>query len=268
MLMAPDSSKSTLKGWLKAGRVAVDGQEENKPHRVLAPGQEIVLGSKEKRGFDELPPLFQDDSLIVIDKPEGLLSVATDKGVGISAHDILKERFRPERVYVVHRLDRGTSGVMLFALSLPCLNGLKALLEERNVSRTYMAIVEGILEGEGAWESYLWEDKVFQVHSSQNPKNGRLAITHYEALDHRNGMTLVKFRLETGRKHQIRVQTKEAGHPVLGDRRYGPVKDPIGRLCLHAFLLEFVHPVTGKTFTFHSPVPRDFKKLFPRGLDA
>lgn len=263
LAMAPGSSRNTLRKWLQLGRITVDGKKEAHSKIAVQPGQIIELADKEKKEKGPIDLLYSDKHLVVIDKSAGLLSVATEKGDEISAHWLLKKHFYPKKVFVVHRLDKGTSGVMLFALSEEGFTDLKEQLAKREMKRKYTAILEGSLKENGKWESYLWEDKNFFVHSSQDPKAGQRAVTHYLPLRDRRKYTLAQFTLETGRKHQIRVHCKEAGHLVVGDRRYGSKKNPIKRLCLHASHLEFVHPISGKKLSFDSPVPQTFLKLFP-----
>ena len=262
--MAPGSSRNTLRKWLQSGRVTIDGRKEVNSKAPVQPGQTIELKDKKKTEKGPIELLYSDKHLVAIDKSAGLLSVATEKGDEISAHWLLKKHFYPQKVFVVHRLNKGTSGVMLFALSEEGFNGLKEQLAKREMKRKYTAILEGKLEGRGKWESYLWEDKNFSVHSSQEPNSGQRAVTHYQALQTTKKYTLAQFTLETGRKHQIRVHCKEAGHLVVGDRRYGSKNNPCKRLCLHASHLAFIHPITGKELSFDSPVPQVFFKIFPR----
>ena len=151
---------------------------------------------------------------------------------------------------------------MLFALSEKAYEILKKTFEEHDIVREYTAIVEGHLpDAQGVWESYLYEDENYVVRETSDLTRGRLAITHYEVLQTNKFYSLVKFTLETGRKNQIRVQCKAAGHSIVGDLKYGAVRNPIRRLCLHARWLAFKHPITGKEMQFESPLPKEFKKL-------
>ncbi|MGE3715412.1 MAG: pseudouridine synthase [Simkaniaceae bacterium] len=241
----PDSSKATLKKWLKFGRILVDGKVVSDPRTEIRKEANVALRKKETILDLEIEVLYEDADLIVISKPEGVLSVATVYETEKTAHGVLKKLY-PE-VYPVHRLDRETSGVMVFALSKAAREGLKGLFFHHNITREYRAIVKGNLRGEGTWKSRLKEDANYFVKPDPN---GDLAITHYKAL---NTKGYVKFTLETGRKNQIRAQALEAGYPILGDQKYGGSTST--RLFLHAYRLEFVHPLTGRQMAFKARVP-------------
>ncbi|NGX58293.1 MAG: Ribosomal large subunit pseudouridine synthase D [Chlamydiae bacterium] len=256
--MAPDSSKTTLRSWLKNGRVFVDNIMVKIGATSVTPGQVITLGTKPQP--DKIKTLYSDRHLVIIDKPAGILSVATNYETTKTAHSFLKETHKSQKIHPVHRLDRDTSGVMVFALTLEARDGLKDLFETHDIHRQYHAIVEGHLENPtGKWKSYLYEDKNYHVHSTENPENAKLAITHYEVIKTTKKTSHLKLTLETGRKNQIRVHCQDAGHHVLGDKKYGPGTIPCKRLCLHAHLLQFTHPITGKKMSFESPVPKHFK---------
>ncbi len=260
--LSPASSKTTLRSWLKEGRVFVDEVEAKDGKTVLNPGQTVSLGAKKTYAEGGINVLYKDESIVIIDKPSGLLSVATVFQKEKTAHCILKEMCRPQKVYVVHRLDQDTSGVMVFALTENAYEKLKVLFEKHDIQREYTAIVEGtMVKPSGKWESYLHEDQVYFVHSSDDPDRGRHAITHYEVIQKTRRYTRLCLTLETGRKNQIRVHCQEAGHSVVGDKKYGATSNPIKRLCLHAHLLAFKHPRTGKLMTFTSPAPQEFNRL-------
>lgn len=260
--MAPQSSKTTLRSWLKEGRVSIDGQIAKTSNTPVKQGQIVALNSKPQLVAHKLRLIYEDNDLVAIEKPEGMLSVATAFEKGETAHALLKEKYHPRKVYVVHRLDQDTSGVMLFALSEQGYNSLKDIFEKHDIDRKYCAIVEGRVSPEqGSWQSYLYEDVNYVVHSTSDPEKGRLATTHYRVLDSSRHYSRIELTLETGRKNQIRVQCADAGHPVIGDKKYGSSVDPIKRLCLHAFLLALKHPVTGKPLRFTSPVPEIFNRL-------
>ena len=259
--MAPDSSKSTHRSWLKERRVLVDGDVATWK-TTLRKGQHISLGPKMGYLPEGIRLLYQDPGLIVIDKPEFILSVATDFEKEKTIHAILKKEFRPKKIYVVHRLDQGTSGVMVFALNEEVHQGLKSEFEKHNVERCYAAIVEGHLnETQGTWKSYLYEDGNYMVHSMPNSEKGELAITHFQLLGKKGKYSWLDLRLETGKKNQIRVHCKDAGIPVVGDKKYGAETDPIKRLCLHAYLLGFRHPLTKKKLQFKSEIPEKFYSI-------
>lgn len=261
-LLAPSSSKTTLRSWIKEGRVSVNGQVIKRGDVLVETGQTITVGAKAQIVGDKLRVVYEDSHLIAIEKPSGLLSVAAAFEKGDTVHAMLKKHFRPRPVHVVHRLDQDTSGVMLFALSSAGYEGLKELFKKHDIERRYVAIVEGKMNPpSGTWQSYLHEDSTYTVHSSQDPKDGVVAITHYEVQNVTPHYTRLALTLETGRKNQIRVHCAENGHPVVGDKKYGAATDPLHRLCLHAELIAFVHPVTGKAMRFSSPAPDIFNRL-------
>jgi len=211
-----------------------------------------------------LEVIFEDDSLIIVSKPAGMLSVSTGKGGETTAHAILSEHFG--RVFIVHRLDRDTSGLLVFAKDEDTKHALQENWNEAVRERKYIAVLEGHIESEEGWvESWLYENpKSMKVHcyalrpadSPEKPprKDWQYASTHCRTLGHIEieGMpyTKVEFELETGRKNQIRVHSEWIGHPIAGDRKYGARTNPLGRLALHAHTLSFIHPWTGKVMKF------------------
>lgn len=258
----PESSKNTLRQWIEDGRIEVDGQRAQTSQMQVLVGQELVFGSRVKHLHQGIRLLYEDDDLLVIDKPEGLLSVATNFEQTKTAHAILKQTFRPRMIHVIHRLDQETSGVMLFALSDQAKVELKKLFAKHDLLREYIAIVEGHLSPKkGSWTNYLIEDDHYKVHVTEDQEKGEMAITHYAVENTSRRFTRLRLTLETGRKNQIRVQCQEAGHPVIGDRKYGSFRNPLKRLALHAHRLEFVHPITHKKLSFKSPVPEEFDRL-------
>ena len=261
-LMSPDSSKTTLRSWIKEKRITIDNTVANRADEIVTEGQKICVHSKKQFIEGQIQIVYEDTHLVAIEKPEGVLSVATVFDKSETAHAILKRHYHPRKVYVVHRLDQETSGVMLYALSEEGYNGLKALFEKHDIKRCYRAIVRGnISPSKGTWASYLHEDVRYVVHSSDNPEEGTLAITHYEVEKITPRYTLLRLTLETGRKNQIRVHCRESGCPIVGDKKYGEPSDSAKRLCLHAATLEFAHPVTKKVLSFISPMPESFYKL-------
>ncbi len=257
----PDSSRRTLQNWLKAGRFTVDGKLLRREDTELAAGQ--VLRAQESFRAQTVPGLkilYEDRYLIAIDKPVGLLSVPLDEGFSKRhALGLLQDHYRTDQIYAVHRIDRDTSGCLLFARGKQSEEKLKDLFEKHELVREYFAIVEGrISEQEGTWKSHLLELESFHVVESPE---GKEAITHYTVVRRSPKYTYLKLRLETGRKHQIRVHCSSAGHPVLGDKRYGAVESPLDRLCLHAMHLELVHPFTKKKLSVSAPLPGAFRRL-------
>ncbi len=261
-LVAPGSSKSTRRQWLAHDQVTVDGRNVRDAKALVRAGQEVCVGDKQPLLPEKVRIIYEDRHIVAIDKPTGLLSVASDRVLLRNVHAILKRHYRPNRIYVVHRLDQDTSGVMVFALTEEACLGLKTVFKTHSLDRRYIALVEGEFEQkEGSWESYLWEDQALRVHSSDDPKSGKRAVTHYRVTGSRQNVTRLEVTLETGRKNQIRVQSSTAGHPVVGDTKYGASSDPLKRLGLHAEYLSFAHPITGKQMAFTSPLPKRFDRV-------
>lgn len=255
-LIAPESSKNNLRSWIEKGRVSVDGREVKKASHIVNKGEEVAVGKKVNFIGKEIKIFYEDEHLIVIEKPAGLLSVMTDFEKSNTAHHVLKRRFHSQRVFPVHRLDRDTSGVMVFAYSMKAREGLKAQFMEHSIHRHYCALVHGSLKpAQGTWKSYLKEDHHYFVKSDAE---GQLAITHYEVLKSNSSYSLLSLKLETGRKNQIRVHASEAGYPVVGDTKYGKPGEKEERLYLHACRLEFDHPVKMKKMAFESKTPDSF----------
>ena len=263
--IAPESSKTTLRSWVKEGRVAIDGVTASRADTPVLKGQKVTVSAKPRFAASKVRIVYEDRHLVAIDKPEGMLSVATAFEKTETAFGWLKKHYHPRKVYVVHRLDQDTSGVMLFALSEEGYNGLKALFAEHDIQRTYCAVVEGrVIPETGTWQSYLHEDARYHVHSSDDPSEGELAITHYQVEKQSPRYTLLKLMLETGRKNQIRVHCQQCGCPIAGDKKYGASTNSLKRLCLHAATLGFIHPVTDKAMSFVSPIPEGFLQLFEK----
>ncbi|MCX6989456.1 MAG: RluA family pseudouridine synthase [Chlamydiae bacterium] len=261
--MAPDSSKNTLRAWLQSGRVTVDQQRAERANIEVLPGQIVAVGHKVSFLRGSIRILHDDNDIVVLEKPEGLLSVATDLETRATVHAMLKKQFHNRGVYPVHRLDRDTSGVMIFTYNENARDHLKTQFEERQIDKTYFAIVEREMPlGKGTWESYLEEDDFYFVKSTNNSSFGKLALTRYEVILSHKMRSMLRLKPETGRKNQLRVHCSEAGFPILGDKKYGAPSNPIKRLCLHAQEITFTHPLTGRRMTFSSPLPESFGKLF------
>lgn len=257
----PDSSRRTIQTWLKNGRFRLDGKLINREDIPMTKGQ--TLAAKDTFKAPKVPGLkilYEDRYFIVIDKPIGLLSVPLDEGdTKRHALGLLRQHCGTDQIFAVHRIDRETSGILLFARGKQSEEKFDVLFENHDILREYYAIVEGRLkENEGSWESKLLELPSFHVIDSPEGKD---AITHYQVIRRSAKYTYLKLRLETGRKHQIRVHCQMAGHPVVGDQRYGANENPLKRLCLHACTLGFKHPFTGKDVQFTSPLPGVFQAL-------
>lgn len=263
----PRRSKNSVKSILARGQVQVDDLIVTKHNYVIYPGQTVeILKNKAAIRQDRLiglTILHEDDDLIVVQKDAGLLSIATAKEKERTAHNQLmtyvRNKHPANRIYVVHRLDKDTSGVMMFAKNERAKHVLQNAWRDMVKERSYVALVEGeVKKEEGTITSWLNETKAHVVYSSLNEKDGLRAVTHYTKVQSNNKFTLLDVELETGRKNQIRVHMKDIGHPVVGDKKYGSTKNVIGRLGLHAQSLAFIHPKTKEHMRFEAEVPHVF----------
>lgn len=212
--------------------------------------------------------IYEDKEIIVINKPAGLLSIATEAQWNATAWrqvtDYLQVRNKRARAFIVHRLDRDTSGVLLFAKKEEIKLALQESWNEIVTCRGYTAVVSGQPpKEEDTITTYLLENKAHIVYSAPKSKGGKEAVTCYRRLSSRKGFSLLDIEIKTGRKNQIRVHMKEAGCPVVGDKKYGAGADPLRRLGLHAGRLSLRHPVTGAELSFEAPIPVEFTRLFP-----
>ena len=265
----PESSKTTLRQMLQSERVRVNGDVEKNARLELEAGDFIDIGQKSIRVTlpPELTILHEDEAVIVVLKANGLLTVATERERETTAqaylNAYLKEKGERERIHVVHRLDRETSGVLVFAKTFEVREALKEKFAVHDVDRVYVAIIEGALDPPGGTiRSHLRERKDLRMESVDAHPDAKLAVTHYRTIETNGGYSMLEIRLETGRKNQIRTHLSEAGHPVVGDRMYGSTVNPLGRLGLHAKLLGFDHPATGKRMVFTAPLPKVFRSIF------
>ena len=260
-------SATSIKNQLKHGCIQVNEKSISQFNHPLQTGDTVSIVSAHNARFGlnhpKLRILFEDDFIIVVDKASGLHSVdTTGKGVE-NACSLLETYIRrkspQKRIYVVHRLDRDTSGVMLFAKSREAQNKLVADWNDRVLERRYIAVAQGVPEpAAGTIDSYLYEDAHKIVHSTDDPNRGLRAITHYRVLKQNAQFSLLALDLETGRTNQIRVHLQSLGHPIVGDLKYGATEDSIQRLALHAETIRFRHPITQKVMHFESPVPKSF----------
>ena len=262
-------SRDNIKSLLRNKQVWVNGQFVTQFNHQLNPGDIVVIkwspasyGSLSR----SLRIVYQDEHLIVVDKFHGLLSIATEGEKQATAYSILssfvKQQNVTNKIFVVHRLDRDTSGLMMFAKSEEVQALLQSSWKESIVERTYMAVVEGqVEEPEGTISSYIYESKALMMHTTKDKEKGDLAITHYRVIKSKPAYSLVEIKLETGRKNQIRLHMQEIGHSIVGDKKYGATGNPIARLALHASVLAFIHPVTREKMKFESPLPTKFRRL-------
>lgn len=210
--------------------------------------------------------LHEDQDIIVVEKPCGLLTMGTDRDKSRTVHTVLNDYVRKgnprsrNRVYIVHRLDRDTSGILILAKSEQSKIFLQGNWQETD--KRYLTVVHGQLAPKaGTISSYLAENSAFTVYSTPDPALGKLSHTEYTVLKEIKGFSLLEIHLLTGRKHQIRVHLSEKGHPVVGDRKYGKGNDVSGTLALHARSISFTHPVSGKRLTFETGIPDSFTRL-------
>lgn len=258
--------RNAVKAILARGQVSVDGTTVTAYNHSLAPGASVSV-SRER--IEEVPPLiglsilFEDDDLIVVTKEAGLLSIASPQETELTAYRQLTEHVRRtdprSRIFVVHRLDRDTSGVMMFAKREEIQQSLQNNWQEAVTERIYVALVEGrVARAEGTVSSWLKESKTLKMYSSPYPNDGQHAVTHYRTLEAKSQLSLLEVKLETGRKNQIRVHMQDIGHPVVGDKKYGARSKILGRLGLHARVLAFIHPSTGEGLRFVTDIPKAF----------
>lgn len=264
-----DHKRTSVKELLKHNQVAVNGSPVSQFNHKLNPGDQVKINfTREWRVFyhRRLKLVYEDDDIIVVNKGYGLLSMGTDKIKEGTAYSILREYVKwsdpRNKLFIVHRLDRDTSGLMMFAKNEEAKNTMQHNWNNMVLNRKYLAVVEGTPDqAEGVIKSYLAENAEHEVYSTPDPTLGQLAVTRYKTLASKNGYTMLEVELDTGRKNQIRVHMKEMGHPITGDRRYGAKSSPIHRLALHAQTLRFAHPVTRKEMNFETPVPAGFTKM-------
>jgi len=261
-------SRNRAKALISNRVVLVNNVITTHPLAELKPGDVVQLDrSKHKKSFHckELDIVFEDPYLFVIDKHPGLLSMSNNsrqQTVQTVLNRYLEKGGGRNTSHLVHRLDRDTSGLMVYAKDVQTQQSLINSWQQLVTDRRYLALVKGEFEQtRGRVQSWLTEDKKFITHSSPVDNGGKYAVTHYNVLASSNGYSLVECELETGRKNQIRVHMADLGHPVVGDRKYGSDEDPMRRLGLHAYMLCFTHPVTGKHMRFETPVPFCFEKL-------
>lgn len=267
-------SRNKAKDLLVGKAITVDRKQVSRHDTPLHTG-EVVRVSRHRQSTmldnQYVKIIYEDKDIIVIEKSQGILSMASS-AKQFCVKKILDQYFEKRHfkctAHVVHRLDRETSGLMVYAK-----NKETALLMEENWQeivhdRRYVAVLCGKMEKEGGTiKSWLKESKSFVTYSSPTDNGGKLAITHYHRLKTSENYSLVEMKLETGRKNQIRVHMADLGFPVAGDRKYGNGQDPLHRMALHAFRLNFTHPITGANMEFETPIPKDFIKIIPNSIE-
>jgi 23S rRNA pseudouridine1911/1915/1917 synthase len=263
----PDSSRTTLRQMLQNDRVRVNGETEKDARRVVDADEmiEVIAKSDQRILPSGIAILHEDRDVIVILKSHGLLTVATEREREATAQAYLNAYLGSageDRIQVVHRLDRDTSGVLVFAKNFFARERLKEQFMIHSVDRIYVAIIEGAIDpSEGTIESNLFEQKDLKMVSVDAHPDAKHAVTHYRTIATKGAFSMIEVTLETGRKNQIRAHLSEAGHPVAGDKMYGAKTNPLGRLGLHAKLLGFDHPTTGKHLVFTAALPKVFRDV-------
>ena len=265
-----NESRTKIKATLQGRGIKVEGKTVTQFDFMLEPGMKVAV-SKTKRNQQSFKSryvkiVYEDKWLIVVEKNIGILSMAAGHS-SLNVKSVLDDYFKKSRqkctAHVVHRLDRDTSGLMVYAKDLDTEQILEHNWHQLVYDRRYVAVVSGEMEqDEGTIQSWLKDNKAYITYSSPVDNGGKLAITHFHVLDRTTEHSLVEYKLETGRKNQIRVHSADMGHPVCGDVKYGNGDNPVNRLCLHAWLLCFTHPVTGEPMEFETPVPTVFRQLF------
>lgn len=263
-------SRTKIKATLRGRGIKVDGKTITQFDYLLKPGMTVSV-SKHKR--DDLilksryvKIVYEDRFIVVVEKNIGILSMPAGHST-LNVKSVLDNYFHKSRqrctAHVVHRLDRDTSGLMIYAKDIETEQVLEHNWHDIVFDRRYVAVVSGEVEDEGGTiSSWLKDNKAYITYSSSVDNGGKYAVTHFQTLARTTEYSLLEYKLETGRKNQIRVHSADIGHPVCGDTKYGNGDDPLHRLCLHAYKLCFYHPVTGKPMEFETPIPSLFKSLF------
>lgn len=263
-------SRTAQRQLLSKGAVRIGRRQLKKLDDVILAGSVITIEPKPEPQFIMPPGLnivYEDDWILVVNKDAGLLTIATENEKERTAFSYLSAYLkfydRNAKVFIVHRIDRWTSGLLIFAKDERAQSILRTNWDEMVLSRQYVAVVEGRMERtEGTITTWMDEDPKTTRMFVCRPGTGKRAVTHYRLIDEVPGLSLIELELETGRKNQIRVHMRHIGHAVAGDQKYGAHIDPIGRLCLHARQIEFEHPMTGQIMNFETPIPPEFTKLF------
>ena len=264
-----DHKRTSIKALMKYNQVALNSMPTSQFDQPVHAGDTLSVNFTRPFVVFSHPRIklvYEDNDIIVINKGSGILSVSTDNVKDGTAYSILRDYLKKKdprlMLFVVHRLDRDTSGLMMFAKNVEAKEAMQHNWNNMVLGRRYVAVVAGKVEQEeGVVKSYLAETSQFEVYSTQNPDEGQLAITRFKRLQCNNGYSLMELSLDTGRKNQIRVHMKDLGHPIVGDRKYGAKASPIHRLGLHARTLHFAHPVTKKEMLFETPIPSRFLSL-------
>lgn len=262
-------SRSKLKATLQGRGIAVNGRMVTQFDYQLKAGDKIIISRHKKQNQFKsryVKIVYEDRWLVVVEKNIGILSMAAGHS-SLNVKSVLDDYFLKSRqkcrAHVVHRLDRDTSGLMVYAKDIETEQILEHNWHQIVYDRRYVAVVSGEMEQDnGTIANWLKDNKAYITYSSPTDNGGKYAITHFQVLNRTTEHSLVEYKLETGRKNQIRVHSADMGHPVCGDVKYGNGDDPLHRLCLHAYMLCFTHPITGEPMEFSTPIPTAFRSLF------
>ena len=261
-----NKSKNNIKSLLKNKNILVNNVNQTQFDFKLNKNDivKIQMSQINTRLKNNIDIIYEDDEIIVINKPHNLLSISTEKEKEFTAYKMvmtyLKSKNKNNKVFVIHRLDKATSGILMFAKDEKTKHVFQDNWNESIISRKYYAIIEGKLEKkEGKIESFLKENKSFNVYSD---KSGKLAVTNYKVIKFNKDYSLLDINIETGRKNQIRVHLQDIKHPIVGDKKYSSTNNYLKRLGLHAYKLELNHPITKKKLSFETQLPIEFRKMF------
>ncbi|WP_311441813.1 RluA family pseudouridine synthase [Hoylesella enoeca] len=261
-------SRSKIKATLQGRGIKVNGKQVTQYNYPLKPGMKVAVSKSKKNDTFKsryLKIVYEDRHLVVVEKNVGILSMAAGHA-SLNVKTVLDDYFRRTHqrctAHVVHRLDRDTSGLMIYAKDIEVEQLFERDWHHIVYDRRYVAVVSGEMEEDGGTvANWLKDNKAYVTYSSPVDNGGKYAITHFHTLKRTVEHSLVEFRLETGRKNQIRVHCADMGHPVCGDMKYGNGDDPLNRLCLHAYVLCFYHPITHRRMEFETPIPTPFLHL-------
>ena len=262
-------SRNKIKDTLQGRGIRVGGKTVTQFDFPLKRGMKISISKSKRNNLFKrkwLKLIYEDDFLVVIEKMPGILSMAAGHG-SLNVKSVLDDYFHRSRqkcrAHTVHRLDRDTSGLMVYAKDMETEQILEHNWHDIVYDRRYVAVVAGEREEDnGTIANWLKDNRAYVTYSSPFDNGGKYAVTHFHTLKRSTDYSLVEYKLETGRKNQIRVHSADMGHPVCGDVKYGNGCDPLHRLCLHAYMLHFTHPVTQIPMEFSTPIPVQFRKLF------
>ena len=262
-------SRTSIKSLLTNRQIVVDGKIVTKYDYQLQPGQEVFVNPERPQKavpLKNISIIYEDEHLIVVNKEAGLMSVPSEHNNETSAFDILFQHIKlsnpQNKIYILHRLDREASGILMFAKSLDIKREMQKNWTESVTDRCFYVIVEGLItKDRGTISSWLSENKAFKMYSNPTSNAGKRAITHFKLIETNKKYSLLEVKPETSVKNQIRVHMQDIEHPIVGDKKYGATHNPIHRIGIHSYILSFKHPVTNEQMHFELPVPGEFSAL-------